>query len=337
MSVPEKKIKFAVLGFGRMGNRHAEMIQQHPSCELAAIIDVNRKTTTNFPSVPFFTSLSELNASGLNVDVINITTPNGLHARHALEALDLDKHIVIEKPMALKRTDAEKVVERAAEKDRQVFVVMQNRYSPVSKWLREMVASGKLGKIYIVQVNCFWNRDKYYYEQSEWHGKVEMDGGALFTQFSHFIDLLFWLFGDIKNIHSKILNYNHHYLSGFEDTGIINFDFIDGGSGNLNFTNSVWGKSMESSVTIIAEHGSIKVTGQYMDKVEYCHIKNYDRCEMDDFFARESDGRPNHYYMIDEVANTIRQKKEKTIGNADAIKVVDIIERIYKENKNHNK
>ena len=225
------KIKFAVVGCGHIGKRHAEMITRNPDAELVALIDLKKAKELGVEKykVPFFNSLESYLSSGPDVDVINICSPNGFHAEQALKALDAKKHIVVEKPMALSKADAEKVIFKSLHVHKQLFAVMQNRYSPPSVWIKELVESGKLGKIYMVQLNCYWNRDDRYYKPESWHGKKELDGGTLYTQFSHFIDILYWLFGDIENIQSKMYDFNHQNLTDFEDSGMFNFKFMNGG------------------------------------------------------------------------------------------------------------
>ncbi len=271
------KIKFAVVGCGHIGKKHAELIKKNQDAHLTALIDIKDPEALNVEQyrTPFFSSLSDFFQSGINADVINIATPNGLHAQHAIDSLNAGKHVVIEKPMALHSTAAKKIIEAANEKQKHVFVVMQNRYSPPVVLLKELITKNILGKIYIVQLNCFWNRDERYYLPVNWHGTKSLDGGILFTQFSHFIDIFYWLFGDIKNIQTRLQSFNHKHLTEFEDSGIVTFEFGNNSAGCLNFSTAVWNKNLESSITIIAENGSIKIGGQYMDKIEYCHIKNY--------------------------------------------------------------
>jgi UDP-N-acetyl-2-amino-2-deoxyglucuronate dehydrogenase len=150
---------------------------------------------------------------------------------------------------------------------------MQNRYSPPSQWIKSVVDQRLLGDIHLVQVNCYWNRDERYYKAGSWKGSNALDGGTLFTQFSHFIDILYWLFGDITDIQGKFADFNHNDLTEFEDSGLVTFRFLDGGMGCLNYSTAVWDKNLESSMTIIGSNGSVKIGGQYMDQVEYCHIK----------------------------------------------------------------
>jgi UDP-N-acetyl-2-amino-2-deoxyglucuronate dehydrogenase len=265
------KIKFAVLGAGHIGKRHAEMVSRNAECELIAIIDTNPKaleTATALYPAKGFTSLSDYLSSDQKADVVCIATPNGLHAQQALQVIETGHHVVIEKPMGLSKRDCEDVIYKALHHSKHVFCVMQNRYSPPSEWLKKVVSENILGNIYMVQVNCYWNRDDRYYKADTWHGTSALDGGTLFTQFSHFIDLMYWVFGDIEQIEAKFADHNHNTLTDFEDSGFVNFKFINGGLGSLNYSTSCWDKNLESSMTIIGEKGSVKVGGQYMDKVE---------------------------------------------------------------------
>jgi len=336
MHTTEQKIKFAVTGCGHIGKRHAEMIVRNPECELVALIDVKNREDLKIGhfNVPFFNSLESFLASGIEVDVINIASPNGFHASQALQSLDARKHVVIEKPMALKKQDAEKVIYKGLNVHKHVFTVMQNRYSPPSVWIKELVESGTLGNIYMVQLNCYWNRDEHYYTPDSWHGKKELDGGTLFTQFSHFADIMYWLFGDIENIKSRFKNFNHSGLTEFEDSGFISFDFVNGGIGSINFSTSVWNQNLESSMTIIAENGSVKIGGQYMNLVEYCNIKNYIMPELkqtnpgNDYGAYKGSAQ-NHHYVIENVVAVLKGRSSITTNALEGLKVVDIIERIY--------
>ncbi len=335
------KIKFAVIGCGHIGKRHAEMISRNEESALAALIDTKEKSALGIEKydVPFFNDIDDfLNSDIANeVDVVNIATPNGFHAEYALKCLEAKKHIVIEKPMALTKQDAEKVIYKALNVHKQVFAVMQNRYSPPSEWIKSVVDSGILGKIYMVQLNCYWNRDDRYYKADNWHGKKDLDGGTLFTQFSHFIDLMYWLFGDIQNINSRFTNFNHKHLTEFvEDSGVINFDFVNGGMGCMNFSTSIWDKNLESSMTIIAENGSVKIGGQYMDKVEVCHIKDYEMPELaptnpgNDYGAYKGSAA-NHHYVIENVVDVLKKRSTITTNALEGLKVVDIIERMYQQ------
>lgn len=332
----QNKIKFAVIGSGHIGKRHAEMIQRNSDAELVAMVDVKSMGEVNGEQfgVPYYKTVEELLESHPEIDVVNIASPNGFHAEQSMKCLDARKHIVVEKPMALSRQDAEKVIYKALNVHKHVFAVMQNRYSPPSVWIKEMIDSKKLGEIYMVQLNCYWNRDDRYYKADSWHGKKDLDGGTLFTQFSHFIDILYWLFGDIQHIHSKFNDFNHKTLTDFEDSGFVSFDFVNGGMGSLNYSTSVWNQNLESSMTIIAENGSVKIGGQYMNEVEYCHVKDYVMPELaptnpgNDYGAYKGSAQ-NHHYVIQNVIDVLKGRAPITTNALEGLKVVDIIERIY--------
>ena len=329
-------VKFAVIGAGRIGKRHAEMIKRHEEAELVAICDVKPISEVDAEKfgVPYFNDADELFNSGIDIDVVNVCTPNGFHAQHSLLALNHKKHIVCEKPMALHKQDCEAIIYKALQMHRNVFCVMQNRYSPPSAWIKEVIEDKIIGDVYMVQLNCYWNRDERYYKQGSWKGTEDLDGGTLFTQFSHFIDIMYWLFGDIKDIQAKFNDFNHQGLTTFEDSGFVNFNFINGGMGSINFSTSVWDTNLESSLTVIGSKGSVKIGGQYMDKVEYCHIKDYtmpvlaETNPANDYGAYKGSAN-NHGYIIDNVIDTLKGRNTITTNALEGLKIVDIIERIY--------
>ncbi len=235
------KIKFAVIGQGHIGKRHAEMVRRNANCELLAVCDIQSKDKLGLSDLKesFYTSVEEMLNKHPEIEVVNVCTPNGLHAEHALTALDKNKHVVVEKPMALSKADCEKIIYSALHHHRTVFCVMQNRYSPPSVWLKEVVEKKIIGDVYMVQLNCYWNRDDRYYKAGGWKGTQDLDGGTLFTQFSHWIDIMYWIFGDITNIQAKFADFNHQQNTAFEDSGFVSFDFVNGGMGSINYSRIV--------------------------------------------------------------------------------------------------
>jgi len=336
MTNPTKKIKFAVIGCGHIGKRHAEMISRNPEAELVALCDIKPKESLGIDAyaVPFFSSIDDLLSTVKEIDVVNICSPNGLHASHCLKALDKSLHVVCEKPLALTKVQCESIIYKALQVSRHLFVVMQNRYSPPSVWLKSIISNKVLGDIYTVQVNCYWNRDNRYYKPGKWQGTAQYDGGTLFTQFSHFIDIMYWLFGDIKDIKGIFNDFNHATLTEFEDSGMVVFNFVNGGMGCINYSTAVWDKNMESSITITGSKGSVKVGGQYMNEVEYCHIENYQMpvlppSEPPNDYGPFKGSAANHHFVVQNVVDTILNRTTITTNALEGLKVVDIIERIY--------
>ncbi len=162
------KFKFAVIGMGHIGKRHAQMIKNNPDAELVAAVDVNTALKDEIESqfgCAYFSSIDELMASDIKIDVVNVCTPNGYHAEHAIKALDRDCHVVVEKPMGLTKAACEQVIYKSLQAHKHVFCVMQNRYSPPSAWLKQVLTEERLGKIFMAQINCYWNRDERYYKK----------------------------------------------------------------------------------------------------------------------------------------------------------------------------
>ncbi|MGY8927862.1 MAG: Gfo/Idh/MocA family protein, partial [Flavobacteriales bacterium] len=308
-----QKVKFAVIGAGHIGKRHAEMIRREEESELVAMVDVRSKEECDAVGfdVPFYNSIEELITSGIEFHVMNICTPNGLHAKQSILGLEANKHIVCEKPMGLSKDNCEKVIFKSLQMSKNVFCVMQNRYSPPSEWIKSVIDQNLLGDIFMVQLNCYWNRDDRYYKKGGWKGTSNLDGGTLFTQFSHFIDIMYWLFGDIENIAGKFADFTHENSTDFEDSGLVNFDFMDGGMGSINYSTAVADQNLESSLTIIGSKGSVKIGGQYMNEVEVCNIKDYEMPELKESNPANDYGpykgsAANHNYVIKNVIDTLK-------------------------------
>jgi UDP-N-acetyl-2-amino-2-deoxyglucuronate dehydrogenase len=336
-----EKVRFAIVGCGHIGKRHAAMILLNDEAELVAMCDVKPANELDIEkyNVPFFSSIEEMLASGLEFDVVNICTPNGLHAGQSIQALEARHHVVCEKPMGLSKDNCEKVIFKALQVSRQIFCVMQNRYSPPSEWIKDVVERQLMGDIFMVQLNCYWNRDARYYKAGGWKGTADLDGGTLFTQFSHFIDIMYWLFGDIKNIQGKFNDFTHKDITDFEDSGFVSFDFVNGGMGSLNFSTAVAHQNLESSMTIIGEKGSVKIGGQYMNEVEVCNIEGYEMPELGaaspaNDYGPYKGSAANHHFIIENVVDTLKGRTTATTNALEGLKVVEIIERIYEKKNN---
>lgn len=329
-------VRFAIIGSGHIGKRHAEMIRRNPEGKLIAMCDILPEKEIGLESldVPYFSSVDEMFNSGLDFDVVNICSPNGVHAEHAIKALEHRKHVVCEKPMALTKAACEQIIFKALQVHKNIFCVMQNRYSPPSHWLKQIVEQKLMGEIFMVNLTCLWNRDDRYYKKENWKGSADLDGGTLFTQFSHFIDIMYWIFGDITDIQAKFDDFTHQHNTAFEDSGFVNFRFYNGGMGSINYSTAIWDKNMESSITVIGKKGSVKIGGQYMNVVEYCHIENYTLPELAEVSPANDYGSykgsaANHHFIVENVIDTLKGRTSITTNAMEGLKVVEIIERIY--------
>ena len=337
---PMKELAFSVIGFGRIGQRHAKIVHDFDGTSLISVADndpskfsVMKELVLN---VPVYSGIEEfLEKDSGTTDIVCITTPNGYHTDYAIRCLEAGYHVVIEKPMGLSIEECEQVIEAELTHGKQVFVVKQNRYSPPSVWLKKVVSEKIIGDVLMVQTNCYWNRDERYYSTSPWRGTPDQDGGALFTQFSHFIDIMFWVFGDIINPKAIVKNFTHPQLKDFDDSGFAQFEFINGGIGSINYSTSCWDKNMESSITVVGTKGSLKIGGQYMNEIEYCHIENYEMpilppTNPPNDYGPYKGSAANHHYVFENVVETLVRGKKPTATSLDGLKVVGIIEKIYR-------
>ncbi|MFN3665227.1 MAG: Gfo/Idh/MocA family protein [Sediminibacterium sp.] len=270
-----QKTKFALIGCGRVAMRHLDMISKLG--ELVAVCDINEsaaKETAEKYHASFYSSIESFVQAKHLTDVVVICTPNGMHAQHAICFLELGFHVLVEKPMALSVTDATRMINAAKKHKRFLFTVLQNRFNVPIVALYKAIHQGRLGKIFSVQVNCFWNRDSIYYKNHSWHGDAALDGGVLFTQFSHFIDLILWYFGSVSAIHVFAHNVNHRYTQLEADEGIVSLRFENGILGSLQFSINTYQQNMEGSLTLIGEKGTVKIGGAYLNNIVYQDIEN---------------------------------------------------------------
>ncbi len=331
-----KTVEFAIVGLGMIGKRHKQHIDNNKHAHLAAVCDIRSREEIELgEDIPLYGTIAEMLSEHPEVEVVSIATPNGLHAEMAIEILKSGKSPIIEKPMALTIEDAKRVTETAKQMGKDIFPVMQNRYSPPSVWLKEIMEKRLLGDISMVMVNCFWNRDQRYYKSGHWHGTADMDGGVLFTQFSHFVDILLWLLDskvEVKN--ATMDNLTHEGVTPFADSGVVTFR-KDKTIGTFNFSTSIWDKNLESSITIIGTKGTVRVAGQYMDSVVECHIDNYEMpelapCNAPNNYGGYKGSAANHCYVIENVVNTVNGEERPHVSPEEALRVIEFICDAYK-------
>lgn len=329
----EKKIKFGVIGLGKIGSRHVQEILAHPQAELVDVWDID---TQKIPSEYHkYQNINDLVLNS-NADVFHICTPNADHYPIAIEVIQAHKHVVIEKPITLESKHAIEIEWLAKKYQKHVFCVMQNRYSSVSQWLKEMITQNILGEIFAVNVHCAWNRDDRYYQKDSWHGLLNKDGGPLYTQFSHFVDLVFWLFGEIDILHQDFFNHNHKENTEFEDSGRFLFCSPLVKQGLFQYTTSVFERNFKSSIEIIGALGTVEVGGQYMNEVTYCHIKNYTMPKLNPVAAPNQypgyqGSASNHHKVVENVIETLLGITTPSTPISEGISVVKIIENVYRK------
>ena len=203
-----------------------------------------------------------------NLDVVAICTPNGSHAHLAIQALEAGCHVVLEKPVALTAEDVVRVQHTAQSKRTEGVRGDAKPLRSCSGWLRGAMQKGLVGDVLQVHVRCLWNRDERYYQPGSWRGTMAQDGGPLFTQFSHFLDILIWVFGRLQVKDAHFVNQAHQQSTEFEDGGTVRFALQGGAWGTLTFSTAVAHQNLESSMTVLGSDGSFRIGGQYMDRLE---------------------------------------------------------------------
>ncbi len=323
---------FAIIGCGTIAKRHAEQLIKHGL--LIAVCDViseeANEMAATYNAKPYY-SIEDLLKGEDNLDVVSICTPNGLHALHSIKALQAGINVLCEKPLCLTATDGKKMMEAAQQNNKKLFVVKQNRYNPPVVFLKDLIDNNKLGKIFSFQINCFWNRPDAYY--TGWKGTKDLDGGTLFTQFSHFIDLLYWLLGDVAAVKTLAKNFAHTAIE-FEDTGAVIFEMKNGAIGTLNYTVNSFNKNMEGSFAVFGEKGTIKIGGQYLNELEYCSVAGIDNPELPkgnpaNGYGFYQGSMSNHDKVYENLIKALEDDKHEIASAAEGLKTVEIIERIY--------
>ena len=327
-------LRFAIIGCGRIAQRHAEHINN--KAQLTAVCDIVPEKADALAwqyDAKAYYSVADLLKDSNSFDVLSVCSPNGLHAEHSILALTAGVHVLCEKPMALTLADCGNMLQAAEKNNRRLFAIKQNRYNPPVAAVKQLIDEGKLGKINSIQLSCFWNRNEAYYANS-WKGTKKMDGGTLYTQFSHFIDLLYWMVGDVEEVKAMMGNYEHSGSIEFEDTGVVILRFANGAIGTINYTVNSYKKNMEGSLTIFAQKGTVKIGGQYLNELEYQQIEgmvieNLPEGNKPNNYGTYVGSMSNHNLVYDNVIDVLEKGASITTSAFEGLKTVEIIQKIY--------
>lgn len=325
--------RFAIIGCGRIAERHAENIIQHG--KLSAVCDIVKDKADSmgkaFGATAYY-DIDDLLRHEPDIDIVVVCSPNGLHAEHAIKSLQHRKHVLCEKPLCITSNAAWHIVHTAHFCQRKIFVVKQNRYNEPVQLVKEYLDEGRLGRILSFQINCFWNRPQAYYN-GDWKGSRFLDGGVLYTQFSHFIDLLYWFLGDVATAKSFIRYSGLRENLEVEDSGTAILRTEQGAIGTLNYTINSYNRNVEGSFAIFGERGSIKIGGQYLNTLEWFEVEGLpepvlSRPAHPNQYGFYQGSMSNHDKVYEDLVKSLRG--HGTLLEAkDAVKTIEIIERIY--------
>ncbi|ANE49410.1 Gfo/Idh/MocA family protein [Flavisolibacter tropicus] len=326
--------KFAIIGCGRIATRHAENIQKLG--HLVAVCDIDKQRAVAFAKqyeAKAYYSIDDLLKNETEIDVVSVCTPNGFHAEHAIKSLQARKHVLCEKPMCITSVAAWQMADTAHFFRKKLFVVKQNRFNPPIQLVKKDLEAKKYGDIYSFQINCFWNRSQGYYT-GDWRGTKELDGGTLYTQFSHFIDVLYWFLGDVEEVRGFKDNFTHHQHVEIEDTGVVAIKLKSGVLGTLNFTINSYEHNQEGSITLFGEKGSVKIGGQYLNTLEWYKTESEETPVLEqateaNHYGHYQGSMSNHNKVYESLVASLNNNGS-LLEARDAIKTIEIIEKIYK-------
>ncbi len=329
---------FAILGCGKIAERHAQ--QAAAWGRLTAVCDIAHEKADALAArygVPAFYNISDLLQQAKETLVISICTPNGLHAPHCIASLEAGFHVLCEKPLCTSTADGEAMIAAAAAAKRQLFVVKSTRHNPVILALRNLLLSGRLGQVYSFAMNCVWNRPPAYYANS-WKGSADLDGGTLFTQFSHYTDVLLWLLGEPGKVSGFRRNFAHTHDIAFEDTGALALALGNGIIGTLHYSVNATHKNQEVSLSLVAANGTLKIGGPYLNELLYQEPQLIDIAALQPGNSANDYGfykgsMSNHDKVYEEVIKALSGQANAVTDGKEALRTIRLIETIYQQVK----
>ena len=325
-------LRFGLIGCGRVAPRHAQSLGEIEDAELVAVADIiesrSRKFALQYGGDSYTDYHRVLNRQ--DVDVVNICVPSGLHAQIAIEAMETGKHVIVEKPIALSLIDANRMIVTARRTGVKLCVVLQNRYNPAMQDLRELVDSGRLGRLLLGNATVRWYRPQEYYEDG-WHGTWAMDGGALMNQSIHHIDALQWLMGEVESVFAYSATLAHRMEA--EDVGVASIRFKGGALGVVEGSTVTYPENLEGSVALFGERGSVKVGGTALNRKSFWKVDGEMEHERE-LLTREQVDPPSVYgsshkaVIVDTIAAIRENRLPNTNGDA-AKKSLALVLAIY--------
>lgn len=271
-------VKLALVGCGRVSERHIEAVRAVDGIDISVVCDIDEnkaQTIAEKLSVPYLTDYKQLR----DVDVVSVMTPSGMHPRHVIEIAEHTNipYIVCEKPVSLTQRELYEMYDRVNKAEKTLLPVYQNRYNPLIVFLRDLIDTGKLGMIYQFVCNIFWNRDDDYFK-IDWHGTRAYDGGVFYTQASHYVDMIHYLFGKIKNAYGVGGDMRKFEV---QDSVSAICELQNGTVGSLNATVSVFRSNYLTELTVIGEKGTVRLSGTNLNRIDFWDVENMEKPDRD--------------------------------------------------------
>lgn len=333
-AVLDRKIRFALVGCGRIAANHFNAIAQHAErCELVGVCDINADalaSAAHATGARPYRSLTEMLARS-DADAIIIATPSGLHPEQSIQIAAAGRHVITEKPMATRWEDGKRMVAACDAAGVRMFVVKQNRRNATLQLLKSAVDKKRFGRIYMVNLNVFWTRPDDYYNSAKWRGTWEYDGGAFMNQASHYVDLIDWIIGPVESLQAYTATLARDIE--VEDTGVISLRWRNGALGSMNVTMLTYPRNLEGSITILGETGTARIGGVAVNEVQQWEFATPHE---DDLLVRDASyqttsvygfGHPLYY---DNVIKVLRGEAEPETDGREGLKSLEVLVAAYK-------
>lgn len=331
--ITERKIRFALVGCGRIAKNHFGAIKQHADrAELVGVCDINpqalEEAVATTGATPY-KSLTEM-LGKCDADAFILTTPSGLHPEQSIQIAEAGKHVITEKPMATRWEDGKRMVAACDAAGVRLFVVKQNRRNATLQLLKSAVQKNRFGRIYMVNLNVFWTRPQEYYDSAAWRGTWEFDGGAFMNQASHYVDLIDWLIGPVESLQAYTATLERDIE--VEDTGVISVRWRNGALGSMNVTMLTYPKNLEGSITILGEKGTVRIGGVAVNDVQHWEFAESDPDDekiKDASYQTTSVYGFGHPLYYDNVIKVLRGEAEPETDGREGLKSLEILIAAY--------
>lgn len=332
--IKDRKINIALVGCGRIAKNHFQAIEQHKDhLSLTAVCDTNAEALQQSASqykVDGYHHIDEM-LLHCNADIVALCTPSGLHPTQAIKVAQSGRHVLTEKPMATRWDDGINMVRACDDAGVRLFVVKQNRLNATLQLLKSAIEQERFGKIYMVNINVFWTRPQDYYDQANWRGTWEYDGGAFMNQASHYIDLLHWLLGPVESVQAMMSTLARKI--DVEDSGVLNVRWRNGAMGSVNVTMLSYPKNFEGSITILGEKGTVRIGGVAVNEVQHWEFADT-RPEDEDIkkasYQTTSVYGFGHPIYYDNVIQSIKGKEEPLVDGREGLTSLELLIAAYR-------
>ncbi len=329
----QEVISVALIGCGKISRKHLQVIREIPDLSLRAVVDSNtaraEAAAAEFPECRVYPDLDAV-CGDPSIRLGVVCTPSGLHARQGMALARAGKHVVVEKPMALRLDEADQLIEACDHAGVKLFVVKQNRYNLPVRKAREAIESGRMGRVFMGDVRVLWNRSQSYYDEEPWRGTWEMDGGVLTNQASHHIDLLIWMMGDVESVYAQGRTVLHRIE--VEDTGVVLIKFRNGGLGMVEASTAVQPRDLEGSLNLYGEGGTIEISGFAANELKtwrFTEERPEDEIIKRDFGRNPAGATFAHQQFYLNVVETLHDQRLALIDGFQGRRSLEVIHAIY--------